>query len=50
MTGHPDEASAVGAVQRNARLLDRFGHTPQFEVPDDVIGTIRDWLGQHFTS
>jgi pimeloyl-ACP methyl ester carboxylesterase len=53
----------TSTVQRNARLLDLFvrevtgtpilpgvGHTPQLEVPDNVIGTLRDWLGQHFSS
>jgi len=25
-------------------ILPGVGHTPQLEVPDNVIGTIRDWL------
>jgi pimeloyl-ACP methyl ester carboxylesterase len=42
------------AAARNPRwetvILPGVGHTPQLEVPDNVIGTIRDWLGQHFAS
>ncbi len=30
-------------------VLAGVGHTPQLEVPDVVIGTVRDWLGRHFT-
>jgi pimeloyl-ACP methyl ester carboxylesterase len=30
-------------------VLAGVGHTPQLEVPDMVIGTVRDWLGRHFT-
>jgi pimeloyl-ACP methyl ester carboxylesterase len=30
-------------------VLAGVGHTPQLEVPDAVIGTVRDWLGRHFT-
>jgi len=26
------------------------GHTPQLEVPDDVIGTLRDWLARQFAA
>jgi len=29
-------------------ILPGVGHTPQLEVPDKVIGTMRDWLGRHF--
>ena len=47
-------ASMRQAAARNPRwhtvILPGVGHTPQLEVPDDVIGTIRDWLGQHFPS
>jgi pimeloyl-ACP methyl ester carboxylesterase len=38
------------AAARNPRwdtvILPGVGHTPQLEVPDNVIGTIRDWLGR----
>jgi len=38
------------AAARNPRwetvLLPGVGHTPQLEVPDSVIGTVRDWLGR----
>jgi pimeloyl-ACP methyl ester carboxylesterase len=27
-------------------MLPGAGHTPQLEVPDSVIGTVRDWLGR----
>ncbi len=41
------------AAARNPRwetvILAGVGHTPQLEVPDNVIGTLRDWLGKHFT-
>jgi pimeloyl-ACP methyl ester carboxylesterase len=30
-------------------ILSGVGHTPQLEVPDLVVGTIRDWLDRHFT-
>jgi pimeloyl-ACP methyl ester carboxylesterase len=30
-------------------VLAGVGHTPQLEVPDVVIGTVRNWLGRHFT-
>jgi pimeloyl-ACP methyl ester carboxylesterase len=30
-------------------VLAGVGHTPQLEVPDVVTGTVRDWLGRHFT-
>jgi pimeloyl-ACP methyl ester carboxylesterase len=42
------------AAARNPRwetvMLPGVGHTPQLEVPDNVIGTLRDWLSQHFAS
>ncbi len=45
-------ASIRRAAARNPRwetvILPGVGHTPQLEVPDTVIGTLRDWLGQHF--
>ena len=25
-----------------------YGHTPQLEAPDTVVGTMRDWLDRHF--
>jgi pimeloyl-ACP methyl ester carboxylesterase len=41
------------AAARNPRwetaILPGVGHTPQLEVPDNVIGTLQDWLGRHFT-
>ncbi len=41
------------AAARNPRwetvILPGVGNTPQLEVPDNVIGTLRDWLGKHFT-
>jgi len=43
-------ASMRQAAARNPRwetvMLPGVGHTPQLEVPDDVIGTVRDWLGR----
>jgi len=46
-------ASMRGAAARNPRwetvILPRVGHTPQLEAPDTVAGTMRDWLGRHFT-
>jgi pimeloyl-ACP methyl ester carboxylesterase len=45
-------ASTRQAAARNPRwetaILPGVGHTPQLEVPGDVIGRIRDWLGRHF--
>jgi len=50
----PRAASMPQAAARSPRwhtvMLPGVGRTPQLEVPDDVIGTIRDWLGQHFAS
>jgi pimeloyl-ACP methyl ester carboxylesterase len=46
-------ASTRQAAARNPRwetvILPGVGHTPQLEVPDKVIATIRDWLGRHFS-
>jgi pimeloyl-ACP methyl ester carboxylesterase len=43
-------ASMRQAAARNLRwetvMLPGVGHTPQLEVPDTVIGTVRDWLGR----
>jgi alpha-beta hydrolase superfamily lysophospholipase len=43
-------ASMRQAAARNPRwetvMLPGVGHTPQLEVPDTVIGTVRDWLGR----
>jgi pimeloyl-ACP methyl ester carboxylesterase len=47
-------ASMRQAAARNPRwetvILPGVGHTPQLEVPDNVIGTLRDWLGKHFAA
>ena len=47
-------ASMRQAAARNPHwetvILPGVGHTPQLEVPDNVIGTLRDWLGQHFAT
>jgi pimeloyl-ACP methyl ester carboxylesterase len=46
-------ASMRQAAARNPSwetvILPGVGHTPQLEAPDNVIGTLRDWLGRHFT-
>ena len=46
-------ASMRQAAARNPRwesvILTGVGHTPQLEVPDSVISTIRDWLDRQFT-
>jgi pimeloyl-ACP methyl ester carboxylesterase len=43
-------ASMRRAAARNPRwetvMLPGVGHTPQLEVPDTVIGAVRDWLGR----
>jgi len=43
-------ASMRQAAARNPRwetvILPGVGHTPQLEVPDDVIGTVREWLAR----
>ena len=45
-------ASLRQAAARNPRwetvILPGVGHTPQLEVPETVIGTLRDWLARHF--
>ena len=45
-------ASTRQAAARNPGwetvILPGVGHTPQLEVPDQVTGTIQDWLGRHF--
>ena len=45
-------ASTRQAAARNPGwqtvILPGVGHTPQLEVPGEVIGTIRDWLDRHF--
>jgi pimeloyl-ACP methyl ester carboxylesterase len=47
-------ASMRQAAVRNPRwesvMLAGVGHTPQLEVPDTVIGTVRDWLGRTISS
>ena len=44
-------ASTRQAAARNPRwetvMLPGVGHTPQLEAPDNVIGTVRDWLGRN---
>jgi hypothetical protein len=46
-------ASMREAAARHPRwataILPGVGPTPQLEVPDNVIDTLRDWLGRHFT-
>jgi len=48
------EAAMRHAAARNPRwemvMLPGVGHTPQLEVPDSVIGTLRGWLGRHCAS
>jgi pimeloyl-ACP methyl ester carboxylesterase len=43
-------ASMRQAAARNPRwetvILPGVGHTPQLEVPDNVIGTVREWLAR----
>jgi len=47
-------ASMRKAAARNPRwetvILPGVGHTPQLEVPDNVIGTLRDWLERQFAA
>jgi pimeloyl-ACP methyl ester carboxylesterase len=47
-------ASLRQAAARNPRwetvIWPGVGHTPQLEVPDDVIGTLRDWLARQFAA
>jgi pimeloyl-ACP methyl ester carboxylesterase len=44
-------ASMRQAAARNPRwetvMLSGVGHTPQLEAPNNVIGTVRDWLGRN---
>jgi pimeloyl-ACP methyl ester carboxylesterase len=55
--GDADRLVPVAAVrQAGARnpewesvILAGVGHTPQLEVPGEVIGTLTDWLDRHFT-
>jgi pimeloyl-ACP methyl ester carboxylesterase len=54
--GDADRLVPVAAVrQAGARnpgwesvVLAGVGHTPQLEVPGEVIGTLHDWLDRHF--
>ena len=47
-------ASLRQAAARNPRwetvILPGVGHVPQLEVPDNVIGTLRDWLARQFAA
>ena len=47
-------ASLRQAAARNPRwetvIWPGVGHTPQLEVPDDVIGTLKDWLARQFAA
>jgi len=47
-------ASLRQAAARNPRwetvIWPGVGHTPQLEVPDAVIGTLRDWLARQFAA
>jgi pimeloyl-ACP methyl ester carboxylesterase len=47
-------ASLRQAAARNPRwetvIWPGVGHTPQLEVPDNVIGTLRDWLARQFAA
>jgi pimeloyl-ACP methyl ester carboxylesterase len=47
-------ASMRQAADRNPGwetvFLPGVGHTPQLEVPERVVGTLRDWLDKHFAS
>ena len=47
-------ASLRQAAARNPRwetvIWPGVGHTPQLEVPDDVICTLRDWLARQFAA
>ena len=55
--GEADRLVPVASMRRAAArnphwetvILPGVGHTPQLEVPNTVIGTLRDWLGKHFT-
>ena len=47
-------ASLRQAAARNPRwetvIWPGVGHTPQLEVPDNVIGTLQDWLARQFAA
>jgi pimeloyl-ACP methyl ester carboxylesterase len=47
-------ASLRQAAARNPRwetvIVPGVGHTPQLEVPDNVIGTLTDWLERQFAA
>jgi pimeloyl-ACP methyl ester carboxylesterase len=47
-------ASVRRATKRHPRwdsvVLAGVGHTPQLEVPGQVVGIIRDWLARNFTA
>jgi pimeloyl-ACP methyl ester carboxylesterase len=55
--GTADRLVPVAAVRqaaaRNPRwesvILAGIGHTPQLEVPGQLLGTLTDWLDRHFT-
>ena len=56
LAGDADRLVPVAATRQAAArnpgwetvILPGVGHTPQLEVPDKVIATIRDWLERHF--
>jgi pimeloyl-ACP methyl ester carboxylesterase len=55
--GTEDRLVPVAAVRQAAArnpgwesaILPRVGHTPQLEVPGQVLGVLTDWLDRHFT-
>jgi pimeloyl-ACP methyl ester carboxylesterase len=55
--GEDDRLVPVAAMRQTAAknprwesvILAGVGHTPMLEVPDAVVGTIRDWLARHAT-
>jgi pimeloyl-ACP methyl ester carboxylesterase len=42
------QAAARNPAWRSA-ILPGVGHTPQLEVPGQVLGVVTDWLDRHFT-
>jgi len=56
--GEADRLVPVGSLRQAAArnpswetvILPGVGHTPQLEVPDNVIGTLRDWLARQFAA
>ena len=56
--GEADRLVPAGAVRQAAArhpgwetvIMPGAGHTPQLEVPDNVIGTLRDWLDRQFAA